>query len=101
MIYLAKYTDKNFLVNGVQPGNSQSDNWEIIEKVGNRKSLLEINPFLKIKKLPIIDDLSHFNRNGLTLIYYMGMGVQLYIIDSELKDFKGLVRDYLITDILC
>ncbi len=101
MIYLVKYIDSDFLINGVNPPNHKSDNYEIIEKVCDRKSLLEINPFLKLKGFPLINDLSNFNRNGLTLIYYMGLGVQLYIIDSEHKDFKGLVRDYLISDIIC
>lgn len=102
MIYLVKYTDGDYklYITPLKP-NLLVDKFELIEKVCDKRSLSHINRFLLEKSLPIINHTTALNTEGYELIRYMGQGVQLYVIDSEHKDFKNLIRDCLINNILC
>ena len=51
-------------------------------------------------KSDFINDLSNFKYKGMCLVYFIDIENQLYIIDSEHKDWMGMVRDYKLKKIL-
>jgi len=96
MTYLVKYTDDIS-----RPGLiDRTESWEIIDKVCKGNSLLDINPYLRKKELPILSDLTTFRINGIILVYFYDISEQLYILDSEHKDCIQIVRDYKLKNIL-
>ena len=100
MVYLVKYTNILYELS-MGPGDPKDiEKWAIVEEICEYPTLLKINPFLKKKELPIIDDLSNFKYKGMCLVYFIDIESQLYIIDSEHKDWMGIVRDYKLKKIL-
>lgn len=102
MIYLVKYTDGNYrlYITPLKP-NLLTDKFELIEKVCDKRILTDINKYLREKLKTTINSSIELYHNGYELVRYEGLGVQLYVVDSEHKDFKNLIRDCLINNILC
>lgn len=96
MTYLVKYTD----VTHYSLGLNKTESWEIIDKVCEGSSLISINSYLIKKGLPIINNLSNFRLNGISLVYFYDVSEQLYILDSKHKDCIQIVRDYKLENIL-
>lgn len=99
MTYLVKYTDttKTF----PQPGDIEViDRWEIIDKVCQGNSLLDINPYLRKNKLPIINDLTNLLIDGVILVYSNSVTEQIYLLDSENDKCVQIMRDYKLENIL-
>lgn len=96
MTYLVKYTDDIS-----RPGLiDRTESWEIIDEVCEGNSLLDINPYLRKKELPILNDLTNFRINGIILVYFYDVSEQLYILDSKHKDCVQIVRYYKLKNIL-
>jgi len=96
MTYLVKYTDEIS-----RPGlTNRTESWEIIDEVCEGNSLLDINPYLIKKQLPILNDLTTLRINGVILVSFYNLSNQLYILDSEHKDCIQIVRDYKLKNIL-
>ena len=99
MTYLVRYTDttKTF----PQPGDIDViDRWEIIDEVCQGNSLLDINPYLRKKKLPIINDLTNLLIDGIILVYSNSVTEQIYLLDSEHDKCVQIMRDYKLENIL-
>lgn len=102
MIYLVKYKDVNYrLYKTPLKPNLLTEKFELIERVCDKRILTDVNKYLREKLETSINSSIELYHNGYELIRYEGLGVQLYIVDSEHKDFKNLIRDYLIDNILC
>jgi len=96
MTYLVKYTD-----DVSRPGLiHKTESWEIIDEVCEGSSLSDINNYLIKKELPLINNLSNFRLNGITLVYFYDISNQLYILDSKHKDCIQIVRDYKLKNLL-
>jgi hypothetical protein len=99
MTYLVKYTD--LTQKFPQPADIDIiDRWEFIEKICEGNSLLNINPYLRKKKLPIINDLTNLLIDGIILVYSNSVTEQIYILDSEHKGCVQIMRDYKLKNIL-
>ena len=96
MTYLVKYTDDIS-----RPGLiDRTESWEIIDKVSEGNSLLDINPYLRKNKLPIINDLTNLLIDGIILVYSNSVTEQIYILDSEHEACVQIMRDYKLKNIL-
>jgi len=96
MTYLVKYTDDIS-----RPGLiDRTESWEIIDEVCEGNSLLDINPYLRKKELPIINDLTNLLIDGIILVYSNSVTEQIYILDSEHKGCVQIMRDYKLKNIL-
>ena len=99
MTYLVKYTDltKDF----PQPADiGVIDRWEFVDKICEGNSLLDINPYLRKKELPILNDLTTFRINGIILVYSNSITEQIYILDSEHEECVQIMRNYKLKNIL-
>jgi hypothetical protein len=100
MVYLVKYKNNLYELSMGTGDPKDIEKWTVVEEICEYPTLLKINPFLNKKGLPIIDDLSNFKYKGMTLVYFTDGKNQLYIIDSDHKDYMGIIRDYKLKNIL-
>jgi hypothetical protein len=96
MIYLVKYNNK---LSEIFKGKTDIDDYEIIDNVCCNVTLLEINPYLGEKKMPIIHNLTNFIAHGIQFIYSYEL-TNIFIINSKHYDFRSLVRNDRIKKIL-
>lgn len=99
MTYLAKYTDTTKAF--PQPADIMAfDRWEIIDEICEGNSLLNINPYLRKKGLPILNNITYLIINGILLVYSNSVTEQIYIIDSEHSSCVQIMRNYKLEKIL-
>jgi hypothetical protein len=99
MTYLVKYTDPT--QDFPQPADIDViDRWEFVEEICEGNSLLNINPYLRKKGFPGLNNLTNFRINGIILVYSNSVTEQIYILDSEHKGCVQIMRDYKLKNIL-
>lgn len=99
MTYLVRYTDTTQTF--PQPANIDLlDNWEVLEKICDGNSLIDINKFLIKKELPIINSMTNARLNGIILVYSNSITEQLYALDTEHKACIRIVRNFKLKSII-
>lgn len=99
MTYLVRYTDNS--KTNPQPANIDLlDNWELLEKICDGNSLVDINKFLTENELPIINSMTNARLNGIILVYSNTATEQLYVLDTEHKSCIRIVREFKLKNLL-
>ena len=99
MTYLVKYTNKSQTF--PQPADIYAlDRWEIVDKICDGNSLVDINKYLIKVELPIINSMENARLSGIMLVYSNSVTEQIYILDSEHEACIQIMRDYKLKNIL-
>lgn len=99
MTYLVKYTDESQTF--PKPADiNELDRWEIVDKICDGNSLVDINKYLTKLELPLINSMMNARLSGIILVYSNSTTEQLYAIDTSHENCIALVRNFKLKSIL-